>query len=178
MKRFVCLLVLVLPAPMLAACGAAAIGSAPPPSAATSSAGTGYQGRPVDSSIAPVSRSHPIADAAAALTACDIGDGNRIGLDAVAGMGMISTASELPRYVYLTGLEPELRDSGAAWAIQISGQIVQYRIQETWIDPVCIVIGGIPTWFGSGPTVIGTGAPVPPPKVSSPPTLALPGLAP
>ncbi|HEY3523230.1 MAG TPA: hypothetical protein VGK63_05975 [Candidatus Limnocylindrales bacterium] len=72
---------------------------------------------PIDRSLPPVSRSHPTPAAAATLRACHIGD--QLLLTQVTGMAEIDHASNLPRYVPLSGREPQLADPGPAWVITV-----------------------------------------------------------
>jgi hypothetical protein len=123
--------------------------------------------------IAPVSRSNPSLEAAAALKLCGV---NRIGIDHVAQMGEIPSARDAARYVPLHGIEPELQTSGSAWLIVFSGKIDlghAYWAQ----DPICAVIDGTPTFFEPGPYGRGDTTEVPPtPPIQ--PTQPLPTLAP
>jgi hypothetical protein len=108
---------------------------------------------------------------------CGITGVDGFGLDRVAGMGEIGDAREAPRYVNLTGQEPEIQVSEPAWLIQLQGEIPLPRGLGTAIDPTCVVIDGVNYLFMTGPyTADGkTYAPLVP---ASPPDLLLPPLAP
>jgi hypothetical protein len=126
----------------------------------------------VEAEIAPVSRSNPSPEAAEVLDLCDVG---RIGADKVAGMGLVPSARDVVKYVPLYGTEPELKTDHPAWVISFSGKIT-YR--GYWaIDPVCIVIDGVPMVTGSGEYGHGNVARKGPP-VPNAPTVRLPALAP
>ena len=123
--------------------------------------------------IAPVSRSNPSLEAAAALKLCGV---SRIGIDRVAQMGEIPSARDAAQYVRLRGIEPELQTSGPAWLIVFSGKINlghAYWAQ----DPICAVIDGAPTFFEPGPYGRGDTTEVPPTPPTEP-TRPLPALAP
>ena len=94
--------------------------------------------------LEPVSRSDMSADAAAALSACVGTD-----VDLVQGMGFVARAEDVPLYVPLWGTEPELKAGAAAWVVALSGKVEFPR--GFWaMDPICVVIDGIPTIFAPG----------------------------
>ena len=126
--------------------------------------------------LSAVSRSAPTAAAADALAKCHIGD--MIPASEVSGMAQLGAASEITRYVPLTGREPQLRDAGAVWVIQVHGD-VQEPGGEVWTDPTCVVTQNDFGWFATGPArKTATGSVVQPERPPVPPDLALPTLAP
>lgn len=142
---------------------------------------TSVTGRPVDPSIAPVSRSKPSAEARKALDACQILD-NKL-LDQVIGMGLVPRATDLPRYVNIPATQYEIQTDSDAWTIALRGEVPQLKIGEVWIDPTCVNIGGQQGWFATGPVrkVLQGGEPgplIPPSTLTPGPDLALPPLAP
>jgi len=143
----------------------------PPPSADTPSVGPVPSGGPV-AAIEPVSASAPTAEAEAVLSLCGAATGPRS--TAIAGMGLVPHATDLPKYTYLWGTNPEIQTDAPAWAIQFQGKIA---LRGGWaIDPVCVVIGGIPYLFT--PKQYFDGAKVVTPPAQSAPALSLPTLAP
>ena len=133
---------------------------------------------PVDPSIEPVSRSNPTAAAEAALIACGANRPKGIGVTtdfAIASMGLIPHARDVPEYANLWGMEPEIQTDKPAWVIQMAGRVGSH---EFWADdPVCVVVDGVgttysPTSYGRGTKTVA--APTPPRS----PTRALPPLAP
>jgi len=109
------------------------------------------------------------------MEACQI---DTIGLDKIGGMGLIAAASLVRNYAPLTGLEPELRSDQPAWVIQFTGEVPQLLARETWIDPICVVIGGSPGFYATGPVRLETGAVITPLPVPVRPRFSLPPLAP
>ncbi|HWP62151.1 MAG TPA: hypothetical protein VNO86_01625 [Candidatus Binatia bacterium] len=126
--------------------------------------------RPVDSSLTPVSRSNPSPEAQAAIELC--------GLDPtfVSGMAKVPKARDLPKYVRLTGKEPEIQVDEPAWVITYSGRVILPRALGWADDPICVVVDGVRTVFLSGRHGRGDleSAPLPIPD----PPFALPTLAP
>jgi hypothetical protein len=129
----------------------------------------------VDSTLAPVSRSHPSAGAQKALDACQVT--NFYGLDSVARMALIQHASDARTYERFTGLEPELKTDDPAWLVEFSGGIYMPIEAETWYGTVCVVISGSAGFYGTGETMH-LGKLYPAPSVPVEPTLALPTMAP
>lgn len=146
---------------------------------ATASPSASTTGRPVNPSIEPVSRSNPSREATAALIACGASGLKGIGVTtefAIAGMGRVPHARDIPEYAYLWGVEPEIQTDSPAWVIQMAGRV---DVDAThWADdPVCVVIDGKGTVFA--PWASGTrreSFPLVSPPTS--PTRALPTLAP
>lgn len=127
-------------------------------------------------SLAAVSASTPTAQAAEVLASCQIGD--MIPIAMVSGMAELQNAGDLPRYVPLTGREPQLKASGSVWVVQVRGD-VQQRGNEIWTDPTCIVTSDDSGYFATGPvTNTVTGKAVQPEAPQTPPDRALPSLAP
>lgn len=131
--------------------------------------------RPVDPSVRPVSRSHPGGGAEMAMSVCNVAT---LGVDAIAGMGLIERAADARDYAPLTGREPELESMEPAWMIQFRGEIPQFRAGEIWIDPVCIVIGDRGGFYATGPVRQRDGSISTPLPAPIPPSYALPPLAP
>ena len=132
---------------------------------------------PADSEIAPVSASKPGQEAADVMAKCHIGDGDMVSLKAVTGMGKIASASDLTHYVPFTGREPQLKESGAAWVVQVSGDFFQ-RDGEVWTNPTCVVTESTFGYFATGPVTLQNGDKVQPEAPASPPDRVLPPLAP
>ena len=156
---------------------------APTPSTASqqivaqASTASGDVSLPVDPAVQPVSATNPGPEAAEVLAKCHIGD--QIPIDRVTGMGKVSAASELDRYVPLTGREPQLRESGPAWVVTIDAAVPQPGSSETWIDPTCVVTGGDSGYFATGlveDAVTGKAIPAEAPARS--PEVRVPPLAP
>jgi hypothetical protein len=127
--------------------------------------------------IAPVSGSEPGPEATTVFTKCRIGE--EIAVEMVSGMGKVSSASDLARYVPLTGREPQLKAAGPVWIITIRGDVPQPKIGEIWTDPTCIVTSDDFGYFATGPVRNATtGAISRPEPPAIPPDLALPSLAP
>jgi hypothetical protein len=126
--------------------------------------------------VAPISASNPGSAAQAVLDKCHVGD--MIPLTQVSAMGQISSAKDLVHYVPLTGREPQLKENGPAWVIQIHGD-VQELGSEIWTNPTCVVTAQDAGYYATGPvrnTV--TGKVVLPEPPANPPDLSLPALAP
>jgi hypothetical protein len=127
--------------------------------------------------LAPVSRSNPAPGAADALAKCHIGD--TIPIDKVTGMGEIGAASDVTRYVRLTGREPQLRDAGPAWVITVRADLPQPPSSEVWSNPTCVVTQGEFGWYATGPVRnTATGALLTPEVPAVAPDRTLPPLAP
>jgi hypothetical protein len=124
--------------------------------------------------VRAVSASNPTAGAADAFAKCHIGD--TVSFTEVAGMGEIDPVSDVPHYVPLTGREPQLQEHGAAWVVQVRGDILQ-RGGEIWTDPTCIVTEHDFGYFATGPvTVVSTGKVFPPEAPTIVPDRTLPPL--
>lgn len=136
----------------------------------------GFMGRPVDSTIAAVSATQPTADAAEVLELCQVGEPQ---LKDVAGMGLVPSAREIPKYVRLVGVEPELQTDSAAWVVAFEGELAQPMSHEVWVDATCIVIDGVAGFYATGGArEVGSDVLVTPLPVSREPSLALPPLRP
>lgn len=134
--------------------------------------------RPIDLSIAAVSRSDPSPAAQAALSACGASGPKGVGVTTafvISGMGLVPHARDVPEYVPLWGIEPEIQTDKPAWVIQMAGRV---DWGDSWgVDPVCVVIDGASSMFEPGTYGRGTQTVVPPTPSRSP-TRALPPLAP
>jgi len=126
--------------------------------------------------LTAISASAPSKEAAAAFSACHIGD--QVPMAKVVGMAQLASASELPHYVALSGREPQLKALGPVWVIQIRGDVFEPG-GEVWTDPTCVVTTTDAGYFATGlitrPTTGETFKPQPP---ASPPDAVLPPLAP
>ena len=93
----------------------------------------------------------------------------------IAAMGLVAHARDVPEYVNLWGMEPEIQTDKPAWVIQMAGRV---ELGSGWADdPVCVVVDGSATVFA--PTTNGTATEtIVPPTPPRSPTLALPPLAP
>lgn len=131
----------------------------------------------IDASIAAISASKPGAEAAAVLAQCNVGE--QITIDKVTGMGKIASASDLARYVPLTGREPQLKERGPAWIVTVAAELPQPGSTELWVNPTCVVTDGDAGYFATGPVKdLATGKTMTPEKPATPPDLRLPPLAP
>jgi hypothetical protein len=120
--------------------------------------------------VVAVSRSHPNADAVAALQACGLGPGAPI----VVAMGSVAVA-DITSYVPLTGTEPALRDPGSAWIIETTGDAVQPN-GDVWTDETCIVTRSDAGWYATGPIRTASGVVVT--QLPAAALTALPSMAP
>jgi hypothetical protein len=126
--------------------------------------------------VTPVSASKPSAGAADAFAKCHVGD--MILLSRVSGMGLVASARNLAHYVPLTRREPQLKEDGPAWVIQIRGDVPQPG-GEVWTDPTCVVTQSEFGYFATGPVRnTATGKVVMPEQLATPPDAKLPPLAP
>lgn len=149
----------------------------PPPTPSPSPAAVGGETPTADGTIAAVSASNPSAEAADAMARCQVGES--IPLTMVAAMGRVPSARDVPRYVPLTGKEPEIQTDAPAWVIQLSGDIPMPQSGEVWRDPVCVVVAGGSGYYATGPvTNTATGEVMTPTGPAVPPDLKLPPLAP
>jgi hypothetical protein len=150
-----------------------------PPVASLAPVATPESGAP---SLAPVSASHPDAEAAAVFAICRIGE--FIPISEIAGMAKLSAASDLPHYVGLTGREPLLKEPGPLWVIQIEGDVPQLgggspSPGEVWTNPICFVMNSDQGYVATGPTTnLSTGKTTQPEAPAVPPDRMLPALAP
>jgi hypothetical protein len=161
-------------------CVAGAVVTEPPPgtTAPTTKPAETAPAQPVDPGreLAAVSASHPTAAAADAMAKCHIGD--MIVIEKVAGMAELPTAADLLHYVPLTGREPQLKEAGPVWVIQIKGDVQQMG-SEIWTNPICVVTGSDHGYFATGPVAnTATGKTVQPEAPAVAPDRTLPPLAP
>jgi hypothetical protein len=102
-------------------------------------------------SVRPVSLSAPFEDSAAAMAQCGVHEFR----DQVVGAGQVLHAKDLPRYVRLSGQEPEIQTDAAAWVVQYEG-IIRLPLRGTrypyvdQVDPTCVVVNGESFWFTTG----------------------------
>ena len=143
-----------------------------PPVASPAPVATPDGGAP---SLAPVSASHPSAEAADVFATCLAGGG--IPINMVAGMAKLPATSDLTHYVGLTGREPLLKEPGPVWVIQFKGDVPQR--QEIWTNPICFVTNSDFGYMGTGPiTNPATGKTTRPEAPAVAPDRTLPPLAP
>lgn len=132
---------------------------------------------PPPGDVRAVSASNPSAGAKDAMAKCHIGD--MIPMEDVTGMGQIAAAKDLYRYIPLTSREPQLREEGPAWIIQVHAALPQPRSNEVWIDPACVVTQNDFGYFATGPVRnAATGILLRPKAPATPPDRKLPPLAP
>lgn len=143
-----------------------------PPVASLAPVATPDSGVPT---LSPVSASHPSAEAADVMAKCRIGD--FVPINQVAGIAKLPAASDLPHYVPLTGREPELKEPGPLWVVQIKGDLsMRYGI---WTDPICLVTNSEVGYMATGTTTdYKTGKTTQPEPPAVAPDRTLPPLAP
>ena len=127
------------------------------------------------SDVLPVSISNPGEGALDAFAKCHVGD--QFSIEQVAGMGQVSSATDLFHYVPLTGREPEFKADNPAWVIQFRGELpMRFGL---WTDPVCIVTADHFGYYATGASKDYNSdkvmTPEPPP---TPPDRSLPPLLP
>jgi hypothetical protein len=126
-----------------------------------------------------VSASNPGSQALGVLGLCQIGAGYQVSLDRVVGMAKLTTAADIVHYVPLSGREPQLRDPGPAWVVELRGDIPQPKIAEIWTDPTCVVTTTDSGYFATGlVTKTETGQTFRPQPPGMVPDRVLPPLAP
>jgi hypothetical protein len=126
----------------------------------------------VDDSLAPVSLSHPSDDAKEALRLC-VGDKEKL----VAGMALLKSAREVPRYGWWFGNPPELDTDAPAWVVQFAGDLPR-RNGGTLHDPTCVVIDGVNWMFATGGSSAADGKVEPRSDLAKPPEALLPPVQP
>lgn len=111
---------------------------------------------PAPGALAAVSRSKPGADASAALDACSLtdttgrfGTNGPLGIGLAVAMGLVPHAADVPKYAPFDGTEPELQSDSPAWVIRTKG-VVSLPLAPDMIDPTCVVVNGVATWFSTG----------------------------
>ncbi len=102
---------------------------------------------PIDPAIVPVSASSPSPQAANALKLCRAYD---LGLDHVAGMGLLVHGTDAPRFG-LSAAAPQLKTDAPVWAIQFRGDFPQPQVGQSWIDAMCVVVDGEQGFYSVGP---------------------------
>src|SRR4051812_25906267 len=179
MKKLIALVVLALG---LVGCVSAGAVVTEPPNATTSPTNrplaslapvaTPASGAPT---LVAVSASHPSTEAADVLAKCRVGE--FIPINQVAGMAKLPAASDLPHYVPLTGREPELKEPGPLWVIQIKGDLSMRS--GIWTDPICLVTNSEFGYMATGTTAdYATGKTTQPEAPAVAPDRTLPPLAP
>lgn len=105
---------------------------------------------PVDGSLIPVSRSHPSAEALTALEACGAKASDDPTIERVAEL---ARASDVVRFVPGLDKAPQITSQSdqPAWVVQFVGEQPHIRAGEIWVDEVCVVIGGQPAHYRTGP---------------------------
>lgn len=159
--------------PVGAPSAAEAVASQAP--AISSNAAPAAAGLPVDPSITPISIKNHSADAEKAFVACSLA---QYGYESVAGMGLIPSAADLPKYAPFTGKEPQLQLPGPVWLVQFKGDIPMPKSGETWVDPVCIRADGDQGYFAVNGVKDANGKFIAPLPAETAPTLSLPALQP
>ena len=97
-----------------------------------------------------VTITNPDASVQAVFEKCQIDFG--VPKSEIVGMGMIGEPTDLPRFVALTGREPQLSDQGPTWVIQIHGEM-RTPAGELWTDPTCVVTANDSGWYATGPVM-------------------------
>jgi hypothetical protein len=97
-------------------------------------------------------------------------------------MAQVGTLADIGAYAPLPTSAPQISAhlSDAGWVLAFTGEWPQLNTGESWIDPMCVVVGGDPVLYAVGPRrdlrsgriTRGYFA------AASAPTLALPTLAP
>lgn len=133
-------LVAALSAALIASCSRPAAGEPSTPS--------------LDSDVTPVSLSSARGLAADGLEGCGVS----MYADQVRGIGVLERSTLLPRYVPLTGREPEIKPDRPAFAVLFEGSIrlplrggpgsPSYQDIES---ATCVFIDGAPIWYVTGP---------------------------
>lgn len=130
-------------------------------------------GSPRAELLEAVSLSSPGEAAARALMACGIVDPQHH----IAGMALIPRGRDVPRYVRLSGNEPEIQTDDAVWVIVWDGPRQSWSRGGvpplTMVDPTCIVTpatgeSAVATWIATGPLVYPDGTVETPPAVPTP----------
>jgi hypothetical protein len=93
--------------------------------------------------------------------------------DKILGMAQLP-ARDVHRFSYTNGNEPELQTDTLVWAIQLKGAFPARRGGDV-IDPLCVVVAGVPYMYAPYGSV---GETFVPPADFVPPVAALPSLAP
>ena len=84
------------------------------------------------------------------MTACGVFDP---GSPAVDRMGLIPSPNTAPEYARVTTAAPQLSMNPLqpAWIVQFRGERGDPMVGQSWIDATCIVIGGEPGMYATGP---------------------------
>jgi hypothetical protein len=110
--------------------------------------------------VLPVSLSATSGPAADGLATCHLATYAK----QIAGIGIVAHGTLVKEYVPVTGREPELDTASPLFVVQFSGTIREISMggpgTPGWIDiqnAVCVVVGGEPLYFVTGPWVDGAG---------------------
>jgi hypothetical protein len=134
----------------------------------------------VDSSIAPVSLSHPSAAARKVLDRCGVGWIG--GTLQIVGMGLVPHARDLPKYVRIPAYDIEIQNDDPMWVVEFQGEMPQTLhaspagsgpTDVAWVDPICIVSAHDSGFLGVGPLKMSDGSVVQP-LPAAPPIRSLP----
>lgn len=104
-----------------------------------------------DPGLRAVSLSESYGDSADAMALCGVGEHR----DLVSGAAHVMHAKDLPKYVRLSGNEPEIQTDAPAWVVAYQGVVrlpvrgLRYAYVDQ-IDPTCVVIDGESSWFTTG----------------------------
>lgn len=127
---------------------------------------------PIDTSLRAISLSSMADDAKEAFAQC-VGDGDE---KLVAGMALLPSAREVPRYGWWFGKPPELQTDSQAWVIQFGGDVsTRFGIYH---DPTCVVIDGVGTFYNTNGATRPDGKKTERSELAKPPELRLPPLEP
>lgn len=142
-------LVAAFAAALIAGCSRPAADSQP-----TSMATNGAATSPASDDVVPVSLTSAKGLAADGLEGCGVS----MYADQIRGIGVLERSTMLPRYVPLTGREPEIKPDRPAFAVLFEGSIrLPFRGGQgsaTYADiesATCVFIDGAPIWYVTGP---------------------------
>jgi hypothetical protein len=96
--------------------------------------------------LQPVSLGHPTSEERDVIAKCGVDQHS----SQVIGMGLVQRAKDLPRFVRLTGAEPEIQTDKPAWAVAYGGQMslaTRGHAGSVFSDPICVVIDDDTFWF-------------------------------
>jgi hypothetical protein len=159
----------------LAACSAAARSASTVPvsnAAADVVAISAPADPPIDRSLRPISLSSMSGGDKDAFTRC-VREGEE---KLVAGMALLSSAREVPRYGWWFGNSPELQTDIPAWVVQFAGDVPsRFGIYH---DPTCVVIDGVESFFVTNGMTALDGTKTERSELAKPPELRLPPLEP
>lgn len=112
------------------------------------------------------------------LESCEVFE-SYVGIDKVAGVGYLEHASDAPHYVPVDPNNVEIQTDDPAWVVAFRGEIPRFKYRgETWVDPICIVVGGQATFLGVGARLLADGGMITPAPLALVPDRQLLPLAP